>query len=111
MGSGFPFTKTKGFYNYLDYLGGVGTSYQTANPNNVGIIYSSERNGGRLPYYHRLDVSLQKKFKFSKHAGLEVNLSVTNAYDRPNIFYFDRLNYERVNQLPILPTLSAKLYF
>jgi hypothetical protein len=38
-------------------------------------------------------------------------LSVTNAYDRPNIFYFDRLNYERVNQLPILPTLSGKLYF
>lgn len=111
MGSGFPFTKTKGFYNYLDYLGGVGTSYQTENPDNIGILYSNERNGGRLPYYHRLDVSLQKKVAFSKHSGLEVNLSVTNAYDRPNIFYFDRLNYERVNQLPILPSASAKLYF
>jgi CarboxypepD_reg-like domain/TonB-dependent Receptor Plug Domain len=111
MGSGFPFTKTKGFYNYLDYLGGVGTNYQTENPDNIGILYSNERNGGRLPYYHRLDVSLQKKVAFSKHSGLEVNLSVTNAYDRPNIFYFDRVNYERVNQLPILPSASAKLYF
>ncbi len=111
MGSGFPFTKTKGFYNYLDYLGGVGTSYQTQNPKDVGIIYSDIRNGGRLPYYHRLDLSIQKKFEFTKHTGLDVNLSVTNAYDRPNIFYFDRLNYERVNQLPILPTVSAKLYF
>jgi CarboxypepD_reg-like domain/TonB-dependent Receptor Plug Domain len=111
MGSGFPFTKTKGFYNYLDYLGGVGTNYQTENPDNIGILYSNERNGGRLPYYHRLDVSLQKKVVFSKHSGLEVNLSVTNAYDRPNIFYFDRVNYERVNQLPILPSASAKLYF
>jgi len=111
MGSGFPFTKTKGFYNQQTFLNGVGTPYQTNNPGDVGIIYSSERNGGRLPYYHRLDLSLQKKFKFSKHSGLEINLSVTNAYDRPNIFYFDRLNYERVNQLPVLPTISAKLYF
>jgi len=111
MGSGFPFTKTKGFYNYLDYLGGVGTSYQTENPDNIGILYSDERNGGRLPYYHRFDLSVLKKISFSKHSGLEVNISVTNANDRPNIFYFDRLNYERVNQLPILPSASAKLYF
>lgn len=111
MGSGFPFTKTKGFYNYLDYLGGIGTPYQTANPDDVGIIYSEVRNGGRLPYYHRLDVSVQKKVKFSKHTGLEITASVTNAYDRANIFYFDRLNYVRVNQLPILPTLSAKFFF
>lgn len=111
MGSGFPFTKTKGFYNYLDYLGGVSTNYQTENPENVGVIYSDVRNGGRLPYYHRLDLSIQKKIAFTRHTGLDINLSITNAYDRPNIFYFDRVNYERVNQLPILPTLSAKLYF
>jgi len=111
LGSGFPFTKTKGFYNYLDFLGGVGTPYTTENPANVGILYSETRNGGRLPYYHRLDFSLQKKIQFSKHAGVEINLSVTNVYDRPNIFYFDRLNYERVDQLPILPTASAKFYF
>jgi len=111
LGSGFPFTKTKGFYNYLDYLGGVGTEYQTENPDNIGVIYSEIRNGGRLPFYHRFDVSVQKKIEFSKQAGLEINLSVTNVYDRPNIFYFDRLNYERVNQLPILPTASAKVYF
>ncbi|HRO08764.1 MAG TPA: TonB-dependent receptor [Saprospiraceae bacterium] len=111
LGSGFPFTKTRGFYNYQSYLGGVTTPYETNNPHDIGIIYSSERNGGRLPYYHRLDLSLQKKIKFTKYSGMEANLSVTNAYDRPNIFYFDRLNYKRVNQLPILPTLSVKFYF
>lgn len=111
MGSGFPFTKTKGFYNYQDYQGGVGTEYETNNPNNIGVLYSDTRNGGRLPYYHRLDVSVTKKIKFSKHTGVELNVSVTNAYDRPNIFYFDRLNYERVDQLPILPSASAKFYF
>jgi hypothetical protein len=111
LGSGFPFTKTKGFYNYLDFLGGVSTPYSTQNPENIGILYSDVRNGGRLPYYHRLDFSVQKKIQFTKHTGLEINVSVTNAYDRPNIFYFDRLNYARVDQLPILPTASMKFYF
>lgn len=111
LGSGFPFTKTRGFYNYQSYLGGVTTPYETNNPEDIGIIYSSDRNGGRLPYYHRLDISLQKKIKFTKYMGMEANLSLTNAYDRPNIFYFDRLNYKRVNQLPILPTLNMKFYF
>jgi hypothetical protein len=111
LGSGFPFTKTKGFYNYLDFLSGVSTPYQTSNPNQVGIIYSDIRNGGRLPYYHRLDLSLVKKIAFSKNAGIEITASVTNVYNRPNIFYFDRISYSRVDQLPILPSLSAKLYY
>jgi hypothetical protein len=111
LGSGFPFTQTKGFYNNLDFLSGVGTEYETENPNQIGILYSDIRNGGRLPYYHRLDLSVSKKISFSKYTNLELNLSVTNAYDRANIFYFDRLRYERVNQLPILPTMSAKFNF
>lgn len=111
MGSGFPFTKTQGFYNYQNFLSGVNTPYETNNPADLGILFSDERNGGRLPYYHRLDFSVNKKFKFTKHTGLEVNASVTNVYDRPNIFYFDRVRYSRVNQLPILPSVSAKLYF
>ena len=89
----------------------MGTEYENNNPNHIGVLFSDTRNGGRLPYYHRLDVSVTKKIKFSKHSGVELNVSVTNAYDRPNIFYFDRLNYERVDQLPILPSASAKFYF
>ena len=111
LGSGFPFTKTQGFYNYQDFLGGVNSPFLTSNPEELGIIYSEIRNGGRLPYYHRLDLSMTRKFKFTKHSGLELNASVTNVYDRPNIFYFDRVKYNRVNQLPILPSLSAKLFF
>jgi hypothetical protein len=111
LGSGFPFTQTRGFFNYLDFLGGVSTPYQTENPEQVGVLFSEIRNGGRLPYYHRLDLSVQKNFKFSKYTGLELNASITNAYNRPNIFYFDRISYRRVNQLPLIPSLSAKIYF
>lgn len=111
LGSGFPFTKTQGFYNQLQFTEGASTQYETENPDQVGILYSTTRNGGRLPYYHRLDISLSKTFHFSKFSSLEVNASVTNAYDRANIFYFDRVRYNRVNQLPIMPALSAKFSF
>jgi hypothetical protein len=42
---------------------------------------------------------------------MDVTAAVTNALDRENIFYFDRVRYERVNQLPILPSLSVQLQF
>ena len=109
-GSGFPFTLTQGFFGENKFRDGISTDYVGQNPD-LGIIYASDRNSGRLPQYHRLDVSLKKKFEFTKYANLEVTLSVTNAYDRENIFYFDRIRYERVNQLPVLPSLGVKLEF
>jgi len=111
LGSGFPFTQTQGFYNGQDFLGGVNTPYETNNPDDLTILYSTDRNGGRLPYYHRLDLSVTKRISFSKNSGVEIIASVTNAYDRDNIFYFDRILYERVDQLPIIPSLAAKFSF
>lgn len=113
FGSGFPFTLTQGFYNNVTFDDGVNTDVLGGNsdPNDLGIIYADKRNGGRLPYYHRMDISIKRIFKFSKYSNLEVTASATNAYNRPNIFYFDRLRYTRVNQLPILPSLSATFQF
>ena len=105
-GSGFPFTLTQGFYTNFPLSNGVNTDVLRGNPDQ-GIIYSSTKNGGRLPDFHRLDVSIRRNFKFSKSAGLDIVGSVTNAYNRNNIFYFDRVSYKRVDQLPILPALSA----
>lgn len=111
LGSGFPFTLTQGFYGQYNFIEeGIDTDYLTGNPA-LGIIYSTERNSGRLPHYHRLDISLKRNFEITKHVNLEIIASVTNAYDRENIFYFDRIRYERVDQLPILPSLGAKLSF
>ncbi|HHH52076.1 MAG TPA: TonB-dependent receptor [Bacteroidetes bacterium] len=111
LGSGFPFTKTQAFYNQLYFNDGIDTDYTTENPDEFGIIYSSERNGGRLPYFHRLDLSLQKTIKFSKRSSMDINASIINVYNRANIFYFDRIRYSRVNQLPILPSLGLKFKF
>ncbi len=109
-GSGFPFTQTRGFYNDLP-ISTSNPDYLTANPNSFGIIYSPTRNGGRLPDYHRLDVSFTHKFKIVKSLKGEVNLSAVNTYDRDNIFYFDRIRYTRVNQLPFIPAASFRLDF
>lgn len=110
LGSGFPFTLTQGFFEEINFLEGVSTDYLTQN-GNLGILYDDDLNAGRLPYYHRLDVSLKKRITFNKHTILELIASVSNAYNRQNIFYFDRVRYERVDQLPILPTVGFNLAF
>lgn len=105
FGSGFPFTLTQGFYTSYDFDDGISTDIY-GNNGDLGIIYDEVRNGGRLPYYHRLDLSAKRTFEFGKHGKAEITASCTNVYDRPNIFYFDRVRYTRVNQLPVLPSLS-----
>ena len=111
FGTGFPFTQTQAFYNYQPFLEGSSTTYETNNSENIGIIYSDERNGGELPPYHRVDLSMEKTTTISKNINFVVVASLTNATNRENIFYFDRVRYERVNQLPILPSLGAKFNF
>lgn len=110
LGTGFPFTKTQGFYEQLDFGNGIQTNINNQN-GQLGILYEQDLDNGRLPSYHRLDMGLTKKFQFTRKISAELNLSVTNAYDRENIFYFDRISYKRVNQLPVLPSLSFSVNF
>jgi hypothetical protein len=109
-GSGFPFTKTQGFYELLGFYDGINTNYLQDN-GTLGIMYEQDINAGRLPDYHRFDLSLKKTFRFSDNAVLEANASVINLYNQKNIFYFDRVRYERVNQLPLLPSLGISFSF
>jgi hypothetical protein len=111
FGSAFPFTQTLGFYPFVNFLDqSLDTDPKTDNPP-LGIIFTPELNGGRLIAFHRLDASLKRKFQFSKHLSLEVTAGVTNAYNRRNVFYIDRTTNERVDQLPVLPSLSATMHF
>ena len=110
LGSGFPFTQTRAFFEQVDFPRGTNTDPGSTN-GSMGVLYSSQINGGRLPYYHRLDISIRKVFKLYKDLGLEVNASLSNVYNRDNVFYFDRITYSRVNQLPILPSLMIGFKF
>jgi len=110
FGSGFPFTLTQGFYEQINFLQGINADYLTQN-GDLGIIYDDSLNTGRLPNYFRLDIAAKKEFQISQNTNLELNASIINVINRENIFYFDRIRYERVNQLPILPSVGASLTF
>ena len=108
FGSGFPFTQTQGFYERLNF-GDMGGNYTNTN-GDLGILYG-DYNQGRLPFYSRLDLSLKKVFFLGRYTKLEATVSVTNALNQENIFYFDRVTYTRVNQLPIMPSIGISFTF
>ncbi|MDD3667737.1 MAG: hypothetical protein PHY75_03170, partial [Bacteroidales bacterium] len=58
----------------------------------------------------RSDLSIKKRFEI-KHSILELNLSVTNLYNRNNLFYQDRISGQRVDQLPIMPSFGINWSF
>ncbi|HSH68214.1 MAG TPA: hypothetical protein VLB84_20965, partial [Bacteroidia bacterium] len=109
LGSGFPFKPTGGFYENITFDNGVITDYTTTN-GNLNYFFDNG-NVKRLPWYHRLDMNIKRTFLFTEHTKLEAAIGATNVYNRDNIFYFDRVQYKRVDQLPLLPTASLILSF
>ena len=110
-GSAFPFTQTQSFIEKMDFgTNGISTNYLTQN-GGLEVVYADKINGGRLSDYHRLDISMKKKFKTSKHGVLEASGSISNTYNRENIFYIDRITNKREYQLPIFPSLGLSWSF
>jgi len=110
LGSGLPFTPTAGFYQAETFSGGVTTDYTSTNASSVTSILG-DFNSQRLPYYHRLDITLKKHFVFKNKTEMEIIASVTNAYDRSNIFYINRVTSEKIYQFPILPSIGMSYKF
>ena len=106
-GSGFPFTKTQAYYEEINFSNGSDINNLNGD---LGIIYS-DLNSGRLPDYHRLDVSIKHKIVFNQFGDLEWALGITNLYNRENIFYYDRVQAVRINQLPIIPSFGINWIF
>ncbi len=111
LGSGFPFTQTQGFFEKVDFVdNGAQTNYVNQN-GNLGILYAEEINGGRLPYYHRLDFSAKRRWVFKNKFMVELQVSTLNLYNRRNVFYFDRVRFATVYQLPLLPSLGLTIKY
>ncbi|MGB5847088.1 MAG: hypothetical protein WBH40_01295, partial [Ignavibacteriaceae bacterium] len=104
--SGLPFTELIGYYDkfYLQNLNNVGQGVGEFNP----FTILGDRNLGRLPAYHRLDFSLSKRLQVSS-LKLMLGVDVINAYNRENIFYYNRETGERVNMLPLMVTAVIKV--
>ncbi len=108
-GSGFPYTPTASMMEQISFSDGINTDFISQN-GTLTTIYG-ELNSQRLPDYHRFDLSAKKRFDIGKRSILEINLSVTNVYNRNNLFYYNRITSERVDQLPIMPSLGLSLTF
>lgn len=107
----FPFTQTQGFYE-----SGVISGASMANPylpsnGGLGLIYADKINGGRLSWYHRLDISAKKRFKLTKKSNLDATFAIINVYDRQNIFYVDRVTNVKVYQFPFFPSINLTYTF
>ena len=104
--SGLPVTQIAGYYEKLN-LDNLETNNNSLDNFNPFLILAG-KNLGRLPDYHRLDLSLSKKF----HIGdfkFYIDLNALNVYNRKNLFYFRRDTGERVDMLPFLPTATFKV--
>lgn len=109
IGSGFPYRPTGGFYEDLNFTEGIGTNYTSTNGD---LNYYFDGNQVKeLPWYHRLDINIKRTFNLFENTKLEISAGATNTYNRKNVFYFDRIQYKRVNQLPILPSLAISMTF
>jgi len=53
---------------------------------NEVYFYYSERNGYRMPNYHRLDVGATKQLKRGQRFSSELNFSIYNLYGRANAY-------------------------
>jgi len=72
------------------------------------FAHLGDQNLGRLPSYHRLDITVTKELDLNL-IDIEMSFSILNVYNRKNVFYLNRNTGERVNMLPFLPTATVKV--
>ncbi|MBX2822627.1 MAG: carboxypeptidase regulatory-like domain-containing protein [Rhodothermaceae bacterium] len=104
LGSGLPYTQVRGFDRFI--LLDRGFDVREV-PGDVRVIYD-EPYGGELPYFHRLDISIDRTFELKK-GTFSIQGGVINVYNRANIFSLDTFTLDRVDQLPIVPFVGLKL--
>ncbi len=109
FGSGFPYTPTAGYYEKINLTDGIMSDYTSANGQLSYLL--GDINTHRLPSYHRFDVNIKRTFYISDRTKIQLSGSVTNVYNRENIFYIDRVKAEKVYQLPILPSVGISITF
>jgi hypothetical protein len=110
LGSGLPFTPTNGYYQPENFNNGATTNITTSNSSNIGILLG-QFNSQRLPYYHRLDITVKKQHKFKNKTEMEITIGVTNSYNRKNIFYRNRVTNKTIYQFPLLPSMGVSYRF
>jgi hypothetical protein len=104
-GSGQPFSLPVARYSVVDI---TGNTYDTPLDGTAG--------NGRLPAYHRLDLSLSARYHVRSWT-VEPELQVVNVYNHKNVYirtYDTDKNpavFNDITMLPLLPTVAVKVEF
>jgi hypothetical protein len=109
-GSGFPYTPVLGKYWHHEY------DFVEKELDSEIHNIKGEKNSRRYPAYHRMDMSLSKKWQpFGLFTTLY--LQVINVYNRKNVFFYfwdhdqNPSQLETVTMFPFLPTLGINFEF
>lgn len=105
FGSGLPFSRALGFDRFLPPR----SPYDVWDDSGTGRVIYERPYNGRLPAFHRLDLSAERTFPLTNDLALTGQLGLINAYDRSNLFYYDTFTLRRVDQLPLIPSFGLKL--
>ncbi len=87
------------------------------------LLYG-DRNNGRMPDYHRLDIGASKQLLTRRGRKAQLNIGLYNAYNRANPLYFDfktvvnitngvplRVEPKQRSLIPVVPYISYTLNF
>lgn len=108
LGTGQAFTPAAARYGIRNPATGV--------YDEEGLVLASEKNSGRLLPYHRLDLSVAKRFQAWGYPA-QWSFQVFNAYSRRNEWFVQyntedpTVEPEVAKQLPIIPTLGVSFDF
>lgn len=103
FGSGRPYTKAYAFDLIPNVVARISPPTEFAG--REAVLYDKPY-GGRLPSYHRLDLTVKRPFEVSSSTSFEVEVGAINAYDRKNVFYYDVGQDNVVRQIPVYPYVS-----
>lgn len=121
-GTGMPFTRPLGFDAIKRFTTTI-SHYPYGAPQNPVTELPDVRNtygtprviidrpyDGRLPDYHRLDLSVERSVQLNTGL-LHIQAGAINTYGHTNIFYYDIYTHRRVDQISFVPYVSLKLEY
>ncbi len=109
----WTFTGTWIFATGKPYTEPIGIEEETIGERfTISRVIVGEKNGARLPDYHRLDLSAIYDFKLGESKAT-LGLTIFNVYDRKNVWYkeFDVIEGELVETNVQLMGLTFNLFF
>lgn len=114
-GTGLPYTRPLGSHVYNEYR--LGANRFVPRRESQRALVLGERNAARYPVYHRLDLSVRRRYT-RRWGTVTPYVQVVNVYNRKDnvLFYFFEYDSNPptrsgVSQFPILPTIGVEASF